>query len=68
MNMNEHRELISIMRGEDLKVDGSNFVDWYLCLRIVLKRANILFVIERHVGDPSENNTDEQEMLDYYAL
>ena len=25
-------------------------------------------MIERHVGDPPENNIDEQEMLDYYAL
>ena len=46
---------------------GSNFVDWYLRLRTVLKRANILFVIEEHVGDPPENNMDEQTMLDYHA-
>ena len=66
--MYEHRELYSFITGEKLNVDGSNFVDWYLRLRTVLKRANILFVIERHVGDPPENTADEQAMLDYYAL
>ena len=55
------------MGGEKLKVDGSNFADWYRRLRISLKRANILFIIERHVGDPPDNNNDEQEILDYYV-
>ena len=67
MNMHEHRELYSFISGGKLKVDGSNFVDWYLRLRTVLKRANILFVIEEHVGDPPGNNMDEQIMLDYHA-
>ena len=67
MNPVEHRELLSFMAGERLKVDGSNFVDWYLRLRTSLKRVNILFIIERHVGDPPDNNGDEQEMVDYYV-
>ena len=65
MNWDEHRELLSFMGGEKLKVDGSNFADWYLRLRTSLKRANILFIIERHVGDPPDNNGDKQEILDY---
>ena len=60
MNLNEHRELLSFMGGEKLKVDGSNLADWYLRLRTSLKRENILFIIERHVGDPLGNNGDEQ--------
>ena len=66
MNMVQHRDLYSFVRGERLKEDGSNFVDWYLRLRTVLKRANILFVIEEHVGEPPENNMDENVMLDYH--
>ena len=68
MNMNQHLELNSFMHGENLKVDGSNFAAWYLRLWTVLKRASILFMIERHVGDPPEDNTDEQAILYYYAL
>jgi hypothetical protein len=67
MNPNEHRELLSFMGGDRLKVNGSNFVDWYLRLRTSLKRVNILFIIESHVGDPPDNNGDEQEMMDYYV-
>ena len=65
--MHEHRELLSFMGGENLKVDGSNFADWYLRLRTALKRADILFIIESHVGDPPDNNGDEQEIMDYYV-
>src|ERR1041385_1525091 len=63
MNPNEHRELLSFMGGDRLKVNGSNFVDWYLRLRTSLKRVNILFIIESHVGDPPDNNGDE----DYFV-
>src|SRR4051812_20989554 len=66
MNELEHRELYSFIRGEKLKVDGSNFVDWYLHLRTVLKRANILFMIEEPAGDPPGNNMDENVILDYH--
>src|SRR4051812_2918461 len=66
MYMLEHRELYSFVSGEKLKVDGSNFVDWYLRLRTLLKRANILFVIEESVGEPPGNNMDEKVMLDYH--
>src|ERR1041385_8887958 len=66
MNPNEHRELLSFMGGDRLKVHGSNFVDWYLYLRIVLKRANLLFVIQERMGDPPVDNMDEKVMLDYH--
>ena len=68
MDMTQYHVLVTFLHGERLEDDGSNFVDWYLYLRTVLKRANILFVIERHMGDPQEENTGEQAMLDYYAL
>src|SRR3954466_15397214 len=66
MNMIQHRDLYSFVRGDKLEVDGSKFVDWYLRLRTVLKRADILFVIEEHVGEPPGNNMDEKVMLDYH--
>ena len=61
--MHEHRELYSFVSGEKLKVDGLNFVDWYLRLRTVLKRANILFVIEEHVGDPPDNKDEKKYLI-----
>src|ERR1041385_3616723 len=65
MNPNEHRELLYFMGGD--RLIGSNFVDWHLRLRTSLKRVNILFIIEIHVGDPPDNNGDQQEMMNYYV-
>ena len=59
MNALEQRELSFFMEGERLRENGSNFADWYLRLRTSLKRVNILFIIESHVGDPPDNNGDE---------
>ena len=64
--MHEHRELYSFVSGGKLKVDGSNFIDWYLRLRTVLKRANVLFVIQEHLGNPPDDNMNEHIMLDYH--
>jgi hypothetical protein len=66
MDMNQYHGLVTFLRGERLKDDGSNFVDWYLYLRTVLKRANLLFVIQERMGDPPVDNMDEKVMLDYH--
>src|SRR4051812_32530602 len=65
MNELEKCELLSFMEGERLRIDGSNFDDWYLRLRTSLKRANVLFTIEVHMEDHPDNNIDE--VFDYYT-
>ena len=67
MNALEERELSFFMEGERLRVDGSNFIDWYLRLRTSLKRANILFTIEMHVEEHPDDDVGDQEILDHYA-
>src|ERR1043165_4749426 len=67
MNALEQRELSFFMEGERLRVNGSNFADWYLRLRTSLKRANIFFTIEMHVEEHPDNDVGDQEILDHYA-
>ena len=40
----------SFMRDPELKVDGSNFADWYQRLRDILTVNDLLFVIEEPLG------------------
>src|SRR4051812_19368463 len=67
MEMSQYHEIIYFLRGERLRVDGSNFADWYSRLRTSLKRANILFTIEMHVEEHPDNDVGDQEILDHYA-
>src|SRR3954462_4991792 len=55
------------MEGERLRVDGSNFSDWYSRIRTSLKRENILFTIEMHVEDHPDDHVGDQGILDHYA-
>src|ERR1041385_4865874 len=66
MNEIEQRELSFFMEGKRLKVDGSNYADWYSRLRTSLKRSNILFTIEMHVEEHPDNDVGDQEVLDHY--
>ena len=65
MEMSQYHELVTFLHGERLREDGSNFISWYLRLRVVLKRANISFVTKEHVGNPPKNNMDERVAIDY---
>src|SRR3954471_24109794 len=67
MNTLEQHELSFFMEGERLRVDGSNFADWYSRLRTSIKRANILFAIEMHMEEHPDNDVGDQEILDHYA-
>src|SRR4051812_47953601 len=67
MNALEQRELSFFMDGERLRENGSNFADWYLCLRTSLKRATILFTMEMHVEEHRDDDVGNQEILDHYA-
>ena len=59
-DQHKHHDLYAFMGGGTLKVDGSNFVEWYLRLRTMLKRRDALHVIQDHVGNPPCDSADEQ--------
>src|SRR3954467_3248239 len=65
MDMPQYLELFSFLRGERLEENGSNFISWYLYLRDVLKRANLSFLREEHVGNPPANDMDARAAIDY---
>ena len=62
---NKHHDLYAFLGGGTLKVNGSNFIDWYLRLRAMLKRRDALHVIQEHVGNPPGDSADEQEVDDF---
>ena len=66
--MGDHRDLYAFMGGESLKVDRSNFAEWYLRLRTMLRRKDALFIIQGHIGNPSELLADEQELNDFHVI
>jgi hypothetical protein len=59
---------------ELLKPDGSNFIDWYQCLRSLLKQSNAFFTIIEPLGLGPDDDADEVEedafrdRWDYYTL
>src|SRR3954470_16750198 len=65
MEMSQYHELVYFLRGERLDENGSNFISWYLRLRTVLKRANLLFLTKEHVGNPPANDMDARATTDY---
>src|ERR1043165_3696169 len=65
MEMSQYHELVSFLHGERLDENGSNFISWYLCLRTVLKRANLSFLKKEPVGNPPANDMDARAAADY---
>src|ERR1044072_3531716 len=65
MDNTQYLEMVSFLRGERLEENGSNFISWYLRLRVVLKRANLSFLTKEHVGNPPGNDMDAQAAVDY---
>src|SRR3954471_5255279 len=50
----------AFLEKEKLKNNGSNFVDWFRNLRIVLNAGNLTYVLDAPLGDPpAANATDE---------
>src|SRR3954469_16242197 len=57
--------MVSLLHGEKIKENGSNFISWYLCLRAMLKRINLSFLTKEHVGNPQANDSNAQAAIDY---
>jgi hypothetical protein len=72
--MNAHINFTTLFEGEPLKPDGSNFIDWYECLRSSLKRSNAFFTIIEPFGPELDDDADEAEddafhdTRDYYTI
>ena len=50
----------AFLEKEKLKNNGSNFVDWFRNLRIVLTAGNLTYVLDAPLGDPpAATATDE---------
>jgi hypothetical protein len=57
--MNVHINFKALLEGEPLKPDGSNYIDWYKCLRISLKRSSSFFTIIEPLGPEPDDDADE---------
>jgi hypothetical protein len=72
--MNAHINFTNLFEVELLKPDGSNFIDWYQCLRSLLKQSNAFFTIIEPLGPGPDEDADEVEedafrdKHDYYTL
>jgi hypothetical protein len=57
--MNVHIIFTSLLEGEPLKPDGSNCIDWYERLRILLKRSGAFFTIIEPLGPEPDDDAHE---------
>ena len=55
----------SFLCDEELKVDGSNFIDWYQRLRGILYVNDVLHVIQEPLGDAPDDSASEEEYEEY---
>ena len=51
----------SFLRDEELKTDGSNFIDWYQRLRGILISNDLLYVIQEPLGDEPGDSASEDD-------
>ena len=57
--------LRAFVREEELKNDGSNFIEWYQRLRKGLRASDALFVIKEPLGDEPNDSEDEVDKKEY---
>jgi hypothetical protein len=55
----------SFLRDEELKKDGSNFIEWYRRLRMLLVTNDKLYVIQKPLGVKPGFSASEEDDLDY---
>jgi hypothetical protein len=72
--MNAHVDFMPLFNGEILKSNGTNFINWYRCLRNSLLKSNALLTIIEPLGPRPDIDVDEFEenafhdRRDYYTL
>ena len=60
-------DLGSFFQDEELKSDGSNFIDWYQCFRGLLYVNDVLYVIQEPLGDAPDESASEEEHNEFRA-
>ena len=51
--------------AEELRLDGSNFIEWYLILCEVLHANDLLDVLEEPIGDKPNASATEEEHIEW---
>ena len=49
--MNAFIDFISWFTAEHLRADGSNFIDWYGRLRVLLQPSNVIYTVEMPLAE-----------------
>ena len=60
--MNAYIDFAPWFAEESLRADGSNFIDWYRRLRALLQPGDILYTIEKPLGDRPSNGAAWDEV------
>ena len=75
MAHNSNFPLAGILEKDKLHESGTNFVDWYRYVRIILKGCKKDYVLEATLGDSPDDNATEEAMNlffqrsdDYFAV
>ena len=72
--MNAYIDFLPWFAVESLRTNESNFIDWYRRLRALIQLSNILYTIEKPLGDRPRNGASWDEVQgflackDYYLL
>jgi hypothetical protein len=59
--------LYGFLRNKKLKIDGSNFINWYQRLRDILTSNDMLYTIGEPLVDELKNSVDEDDNGDYHT-
>ena len=54
-----------LFMAEELRLDGSNFIEWYLFLCEVLHANDLLDVLEEPIGDKPNNSATKEEHIEW---
>ena len=65
--MNAYINFLPWFTVESLRADGSNFIDWYRRLRALIQPSNILYVLEKPLGDRPGNRASWDEAQGFLA-
>ena len=54
-----------LFMAEELRLDGSNFIEWYLLLCEVLHANDLLDMLEEPIGDKPNASATEEEHIEW---
>ena len=68
MARNSTFPLAGILEKDKLHESGTNFVDWYRNVRIILKACKKDYVLDATLGDSPDDNATEEALNLFYQL